>query len=306
MRTRRFIGVVALLILQPRGYGQTKQAFSFLIGQDVKSINDYITALKSVPSARYPDGFMVYTAINDLSGLSVAVDHGAGVNDADQLIQKYPKFQIVQIGLFMRYMLSEVIRGSFDDNIDQLAQWIKASHKQVYLRIGYEFDNPENGYDPLQYKQAYRYIVDRIRSKGVANVQFVWHSIAWKEEGWPKYDPLQWYPGDDYVDWIGISFFDSKRDEERQTIAHIAQDKNKPLMIAESSPFKQLSAQEKLVWMSKLFNYVNEYHVKVLSYINVNWDQLPLFASQQWGDGRLQKDPVLFQKWLKDISNEND
>jgi len=273
----------------------------FVVGQDIQSINDFMAALKLSAKEVYPEGFMVYTAINDIRGLSEPVDQGAGINYADQLLQKYPQVRVIQIGLFMRYMLNEIVHGSFDNNIDQLGQWIKRSAKQVYLRIGYEFDNPDNGYDPGQYVQAYRYIVDRLRSKDVGNVYFVWHSIAWRDKDWPTYEPLKWYPGDEYVDWIGISFFDIKRDEERKTIAEIARSKNKPLMIAESSPFNQYTIEGKLKWIKTLFQYIQGNQVRFLSYINVNWDGLPLFADQKWGDARLQKDPILLAEWLNEI-----
>ncbi len=279
----------------------------WVIGQDTSSINDFMSTLSSSSSTDipFPNGMMVYTAINDLRGLSQEVDHGAGINHADQTLQQYPQMQIVQIGLFMRYMLKEIPQGAFDTNIEQLGEWIKNSGKEVYLRIGYEFDNPENEYAPQEYIQAYRYIVDRLRKQGVKNVYYVWHSIAWKDKTWPAYDPLQWYPGDQYVDWIAISFFDKDRSIEREYMAGIAHQKNKPLMIAESSPFNQHTSEAKLKWMKVLFQYLQEHQVKFLSYINVNWNALPLFAAQQWGDARLENQPILLSTWASHVKNCN-
>ncbi len=296
------IWLVALIIfgsLYPLAHGEDSRDSIFVIGQDNKSIADYMVAMSQGKS---PNGIMVYTAINDLRGLSQPVDQGAGVNYADELLHKYPQMQVVQIGLYMRYMLNEIVQGSFDKNIDLLGEWIKRSGKQVYLRIGYEFDNPDNEYDPGQYIKAYRYIVDRLKRDNVNNVYFVWHSIAWRDKGWPEYDPLKWYPGNEYVDWIGISFFDIKRDEERNIITKIAKSKNKPIMIAESSPFKQYTVEEKLGWIKKLFEYIKFNNVKFLSYINVNWDMLPLFKADEYGDARLLKDPILIEEWVKEIN----
>jgi len=276
----------------------------FVVGQDVRSINDFLSSLKEFSGTKdidYPDGFMAYTAINDLRGLSEPVDQGAGINYTDELIREHPQSQIIQIGLYMRYMLKEVVGGGLDQNIIQLGQWIKNSKKDVYLRIGYEFDNPDNDYDPQEYIHAYRYIVDKLREMDIPNVHFVWHTIAWKDKDWPAYDPLKWYPGDQYVDWVGISFFDPQRDKERDTAAKLARKINKPLMIAESSPFNQYTDEEKLQWIKKLFDYIKSNDVKFLSYINVNWDGLPLFKDQKWGDARLQKDPVLMEEWLRQV-----
>src|SRR3989338_3298507 len=183
---------------------------TYVIGQDTQSIDDFLAALRNFPSTKnihYPDGIMAYTAINDLRGLFDPVDHGGGINYVDELFQKYSQIRVVQIGLYMKYMLKEVIGRKLDKNIDRLGQWIKSSGKQVYLRIGYEFDSPENEYDPQMYIQAYRHIVNRLRDMNIHNVYFVWHTIAWKDKDWPVYNPSKWYPGDEYVDWIGISFF---------------------------------------------------------------------------------------------------
>jgi len=276
----------------------------FIIGQDVQSINDYLASLNKISGAKgidYPDGFMAYVAINDLRGLSEPVDQGAGINFTDELIQTYPKCQVIQIGLYMRYMLKEIVSGGLDNNIIRLGQWIKDSKKDVYLRIGYEFDYPDNDYDPQEYIQAYRYIVDKFRRMDITNVHFVWHTAAWRDKDFPPYVPLKWYPGDKYVDWVGISFFDPKRDEERNAAAVLAQKLNKPLMIAESSPFKQYTDEEKRQWINKLFEYIKKNNVKFLSYINVNWDALTLFKDEKWGDARLQRSPILMKEWLKKV-----
>jgi beta-mannanase len=135
----------------------------------------------------------------------------------------------------------------------------------------------------------------------ISNVHFVWHTIAWTDKNWPAYDPLKWYPGDGYVDWVGISFFDSKQDKERNMAAKLAKSINKPLMVAESSPFNQYAAEAKLEWISLLFEYIKKNDVKFLSYINVNWDSLPLFKSEKWGDARLETNPILFKEWNNQV-----
>lgn len=278
----------------------------FVIGQDVQSISDFYSALKNNPDvhpSRYPDGIMVYTAINDLRGLSEPVDHGAGVNHADLLLQKYPDIKVLQIGLYMKHMLKEVVKGAFDENILKLAEWIRKSKKDVYLRIGYEFDNPDNEYDPTDYILAYQYIVDWFRQADVPNVYFVWHSIAWKGKDAPGYDPLKWYPGHSYVDWIGISYFDADQDEVRDQIIEIAEIKQKPVMIAESSPFKRYSVEEKLQWIEKMFAYIEKHDIRFISYINVNWDGLPMFAKEKWGDARLDINKDLFKIWLGGLTS---
>ena len=92
-------------------------------------------------------------------------------------MEHYPK-ALVQIGLYMVNALDGVIAGQFDYNIEKLAEVFKREDRPIYLRIGYEFDNPDNHYDPVKYIMAYRYIVDKLHRLGVNNVAYVWHSYA--------------------------------------------------------------------------------------------------------------------------------
>lgn len=276
----------------------------FVIGQDIRSIDDYMSFLRESSfkeTTLYPQGFMVYTAINDPRGLSEPVDHGAGINHADDTIAKYPNMRVVQIGLYMKHMLKLIAKGELDQNIRSIGQWIKDSDREVFLRIGYEFDNIENEYNPTDYVRAYRHIVDHLRTMDISNVFFVWHSIAWRDEDWPEYDLDPWYPGDEYVDWIALSFFDAYKHQERDVLTAFARQKSKPLMIAESSPFNQADTEQKLAWIDALFAYAKSADVRFLSYINVHWDHLPLFEDQLWGDARLEQDERLILRFQEKI-----
>ncbi len=107
---------------------------------------------------------------------------------------------------------ARIAEGKFDAEIDHLAAFIELTGKTTLLRIGYEFDGSWNG--PYANQQAYisawRHIVERIRAKGVSNVQFVWQGSASPiddviDQG--HEDIAAWYPGDEYVDWVGTSWF---------------------------------------------------------------------------------------------------
>jgi Family 31 carbohydrate binding protein len=101
--------------------------------------------------------------------------------------------------------------------MDRMINYFKASGRPVYLRIGYEFDGPWNCYSQTFYKNAYRWIATRIDQLGATNVATVWQAATYPDDGDPTYNysissnPAahyeSWYPGDAYVDWIGISFF---------------------------------------------------------------------------------------------------
>ena len=46
--------------------------------------------------------------------------------------------------------LWQVNQGHYDGNIDRLADFLRGLKRPVYLRVGYEFDDPTNNYDPGQ------------------------------------------------------------------------------------------------------------------------------------------------------------
>lgn len=62
------------------------------------------------------------------------------------------------------------------------------------------------GHDPTNFKLAYRRIVDMARGMGLDETKVRW---AWAPNGWstPPYRLADYYPGDGYVDVVGISAY---------------------------------------------------------------------------------------------------
>lgn len=245
-------------------------------GQNNNDSDEFVKIMKKIPA-----GFMFYTALSDLDGLENEADFGAGKTSGDYLVRKYPGAAL-QIGLYLVGSLEGIVDGSFDNNIKKLAEWIKSVKSPVFLRIGYEFDYPENGYEPEKYKAAFRYIVEKMDGFNVANAAYVWHSYA-------SLNPRgieAWYPGDDYVDWCAISYF---ANPQWIPMLKFARKHSKPLMIAECAPMlgSDLKEENKPVWYNKLFRFAQTYDIKALSYINCNWDAQPQFGGRGWGNGKI-------------------
>ncbi len=99
---------------------------------------------------------------------------------------------------------------------DLLAQYPNVKY---FFRFGAEFDIWENRADPEQYKEAFRVTADIIHSK-VPNAAMVFSPNM--VSSWDV-DMMDYYPGDEYVDWIGLSLYLMKyfqgvadRDEESE------------------------------------------------------------------------------------------
>ncbi|WP_346533345.1 glycosyl hydrolase [Micromonospora sp. DPT] len=108
------------------------------------------------------------------------------------------------------YRLSRIARGSFDAYLLSWAQGIKSLDYPVAIRFGHEMNGDwypwcetVNGNRPGDFVKAWRHVHDVFEAAGVKNVIWTWSpNVRW-DDSTPKLSTL--YPGDDYVDWVGLS-----------------------------------------------------------------------------------------------------
>ena len=243
----------------------------FFIGQDLGAIREYVASQCCIAA----DGATAYIGLYkvlseelefgglglDAEGSPIALEGswGSGPVSAYKTATEFDTDHLA-IGLFIANneeagALTALVAGEHDDKIRHLTKLFSYVRGTVFLRIGYEFDGAWNsGYEDADtYKAAWRHIVDIIRAEGADNVVFVWQSgaapiddaIEKKHE-----DISDWYPGDNYVDWVGLSWFiegDEKQSVDfdysvptaRQLadeVVSFARERGKPVMIAEASP----------------------------------------------------------------------
>jgi hypothetical protein len=268
-----------------------------LVGQDRDTIDKYVSATGNIPS-----GAMFYTSPKKIEGLQGPIEYGSGPMDGDALLKSYPN-SVVQIGLYMVDELHDTIAGTYNAHLRILAQWIKKANRPIYLRVGYEFDNPDNHYDPKLYKRAYRYVVDFLRKEGVRNVAYVWHSYCWTQETEKHW--MDWYPGDDDVDWFGASIF-AMPDQlwTASSFLKLAREHHKPFMIAESTPWGMYTPRGKIDFLNHIFKFIKDQNVEAFCYIDSNWDVMPMYKGQRIGDQRVEKSAEIKDFWLKEIAQD--
>ena len=275
-----------------------------IIGQDLGAVggltayrNGYIDNLP----AYMPAGITTYTSIPSLGGLINLANWGAGdVQAQAYLLDETFDNATIAIGLYIVNELSNIASGQHDAAIIQLAQWIKQSNRPVFLRIGYEFDGPWNAYDPAQFIAAWKHIVHLFDAEQVWNVAYVWQSA-----GINTSNISRWYPGDEYVNWVGYSHFDGPN--PGQSIRSFANSHNKPIMIAEATPKVDLGQGSGDGywdnWFAPLFDRVyNNDRIKILAYINADWDNQPMWQGQGWGDSRVQINAFVKSAWEAEMA----
>src|SRR5262245_32506862 len=173
-----------------------------VVGQDVNSIADYASNVGLVPA-----GVTGYTGITDLGGLSTNGDWGAGVNNSQTLVGSYPN-SILVLGVSLNGQAAAFANGAYDANLDQLINTLKSWNRPVLLRWGYEVEGTWNGHPASEFKAGWIKVWNRIRALNAQdNIAMVWQTATYCPDGISVSQTLNWYPGDQYVDWMGLSYF---------------------------------------------------------------------------------------------------
>lgn len=233
----------------------------------------------------------------------------------------------LHLSLSIKNVNADVAAGLFDEAIILLADYIRELDRPVYLRIGYEFDNPGHGNpDGEMYQQAFRRIVDVIHEQQVDNFATVFASTLKVQIPFLTPSFNEYYPGDTYVDWVGFSFWGGPllNVSLSNDMMSFARERGKPVMIGESAPMfarfnnafmNRLGLNN--LWMASFFkpyfNFINKHSdtVKAFHYISEDWSLL----NHIWRSNivyfpfvdmntQLHKQEDILQFWINEISKE--
>jgi len=118
------------------------------------------------------------------------------------------------------YTLENIIGGKFDPDFRQWMRDAKRFGTPLLAEYGTEVNgwwfpwsglwNPENGshaQSAARFQAAYRHIVQIAREEGALNIRWVFHICPWDEplEDWNRLE--NYYPGDEWIDWVGFSVY---------------------------------------------------------------------------------------------------
>jgi hypothetical protein len=279
-----------------------------------------------------PHVVMSYASLVNLSqtltALSVPVDYGSGIQWSSGLLSLLPNASL-QLGLWLVELVDSVNEGSMDKDITALADYLSALQRPVFLRIGYEFDSLSNHYHPSSYRKAFRHIVNIFQLRDVSNVAFVWHATG--EEPRDGLSLESWFPGEEYVDWCGLSFFHQPYTcqiptkclfPSAETLVSFCQRYSLPVMIAESTPFGGIIDGDPVPsdavneagyegsswnsWFIPILEFIEKHEVKMWNYINTDWDSQEMWQRERapgvhWGDTRIEQYPGVREKWHHDV-----
>jgi len=184
-----------------------------------------------------------------------------------------------------RFNLFAILAGRWDDYIDKWADEAKAFGKPLFVAWGIEMNGtwfPWSGFfyggdqklngtgdflGPDTYKRTYRYIVDRVRARGASNILWVFHANNYSYPVDPWNTIQSYYPGSDYVDWLGISAYGTQFHFQDWVYpkdvfnvpyqALCAVDPNKPIMFAEWGVADLPQKGNRAEWITESFNMLS-------------------------------------------------
>lgn len=195
----------------------------------------------------------------------------------------------------------EIAAGKRDDEIRKFMLALKTIQRPVFIRPGYGFNGEWNGYDPEDYKAAFRRMREIMEEVQCQNVCFVWnYNPAAREKDYMKY-----YPGDEYVDWWGIDIFQTPEESApyAYTFLEDAEKRKKPVMLGEATAYRYGTTYEGWQkWFVAYFEYIKKHPViKAACYVNWDWTQYAKWSN--WGDCRIETNEELVALYENELSN---
>jgi len=102
--------------------------------------------------------------------------------------------------------LTRILNGKYDHQFRAWATYASKYAHPVFLRFGFEFNGDWFSWsgEPAAYRAAWRRVHDIFTEAGADNVTWVWCPNVVSCPDTPENAIEHYYPGDAYVDWIGI------------------------------------------------------------------------------------------------------
>jgi mannan endo-1,4-beta-mannosidase len=160
-----------------------------------------------------------------------------------------------------------IASGRYDGYLSAYAEAIRAYRHPVILSFGHEMNGTWYpwGYrhaSPAVFVAAWRHIVSLFRALGAHNVTWLWTvNIIHDAHGGDIPRPDQWWPGNAYVNWVGIDGYYLKPTWSfaplfGPTITAVRQLTGDPILIAETGA---VPASDQPAKISNLFEGVRQY-----------------------------------------------
>jgi len=192
------------------------------------------------------------------------------------------------------YGLDKIADGTFDDDIIQWAKDARKYGKPLLVEFAPEmngnwfpwsgmFNGKKEGAE--LYIEAHKHVVELMRDEKATNITWMFHvnSVSEPNKSWNKMK--EYYPGDDYIDWLGMSVYGSQKPgwEWKNFLtafqsAYWQLEKvsgKKPIAISEFGVVEDPNSGNKADWIKEAFETIlsgNYPRIKAISYWHSSFD----------------------------------
>ena len=212
------------------------------------------------------------------------------------------------------YSLENIIAGKFDPLLRNWMQDARRFGSPVIAEYGVEVNGwwfPWNGLynkgggsysdSVARFREAYRHIIRLAREEGAYNIRWVFHVDPWDEpvEEWNRFE--NYYPGDEWIDWVGVSVYGRQLPSDEDAVsfryqmdwvyARLRRLTDKPVIVCE---FGTIDDSHQAAWAkAALADLVGGRWPKVIgfSWWNAAFRNDP--ATGRWSNMRVQESPAL-------------
>ncbi len=197
------------------------------------------------------------------------------------------------------FPLDGIINGTYDYYITTFANAAKAFGKPLFIRLGHEFNgdwytygganngggtlngfgDPTKADGPERFIAAYKHVHDLFAAQNVTNVVWIWclNNSSSPTASWNV--PEAYYPGDNYVDWIGfdgynfgtsqtwsgwVSFFNIYYPLYNKFVTY-----NKPMMIGEFASVENGGNKASWIHDAYLYTHYSFPKIKAITWFHV-------------------------------------
>ncbi|MDD2715615.1 MAG: glycosyl hydrolase [Candidatus Wallbacteria bacterium] len=231
-----------------------------------------------------------------------------------------------------KFTLSAIISGQFDKDLSAFARSAREVKAPLMIEFACEANgdwfpwnakwnggNNKDGYGepdqydgPERYRDAFRHIVKLFRAEKADNVTWFFHinNADSPDVAWNRF--ADYYPGDEYVDWVGVSVygplkpgdewesFTSLMDKAYPKLCKLT--KIKPLALLEFGAYDD-GSDKKARWIAEALNSIidKKYpRIQAVSY----WHEIWQNDDQSVSNLRLDSSPKVMDTFRKLIKND--
>ncbi len=201
-------------------------------------------------------------------------EHMNNAKNHNKVIE-YTLYTMDKVDGIQKDITLDILGGKYDDYLNDLVEGFREYNFPVLFRLNNEMNGSwvtysafHIGKDTDLYIDCWRYIYNKFKEHGIKNLIFVWNPNEISFPGYAYNHYLNYYPGDEYVDIVGLTAYNTGNYYEGETwrsfgeaYDHFYYEYEKqfehPFMITEFSCAE--AGGDKAAWFDDMFDKIAGY-----------------------------------------------